>query len=206
MAIVKPKNLKVNYKEAWEELENHLELIDTYVSHSTLLSYMEELKKKHKNMITLEKRTDKEMVDYCINKSVEAQMENIHLKKKLKEYRKDTKIEHWIQVNSDVKVKKRKESLSQSMKFLNEIEEVLYKKNTSYDQGIKYINFSDIDRYILDRILELKILTPNKIRVRKPERKLFDVHLVCITKDNLEFTFDWHCTDSKAACIVARHS
>ena len=199
MAIVKPKNLKINYKEAWEELikemknntnpELHLGAIAT-------LEVMKELEEKHKNMITLEKRTDKEMVDYCINKSVEARMENIHLKKKLKECREGTKTEHWIQVNSDVKVKKRKESLSQSMKFLNEIEEVLYEKNTSYDQGIKYINFSDIDRYILNRILELKILTSNKTRVRKPERKLFDVHLVTVTKDDLQFTFYWHCTDS----------
>jgi len=141
MAVVKPKNLEVNYEGAWKELENHLELIDAYVSHSTLLLYMKELEEKHKNMITLKKRTDNEMVDYCIKKSVEAQMENIHLKKKLKECRKGTKTEHWIQV----------------------------------------------------RITDEK--------VKKPERKLFDVHLVTMTKEGFSFTFDWHCTDKKTAYL-----
>jgi hypothetical protein len=97
---------------------------------------MDELEKKHKNMITIKRRSNPEIVDYCIKKSVEAQMENIHLKKELRE-------------------QKRK------MIFRN----------------IGYSKFLE--------------------KAEKPKRKLFDVHLITITDDSLEFNLDMKVTAKK---------
>jgi len=226
MAVVKPKDLKINYEGAWEELRKRvLPELRKYNSFDNIIEAeinrtMDELEKKHKNIITLKRRSDNEIVDYCIKKSVEAQMENIHLKKKLRECQKGARTEHWIQVNPKVKVREKdvkayirvgdkKEKISQSMKFLNDIESVLYKKNTTYYGGITHRDFSNTDRYILDRVLELKILVPKEMRVptnagynKSPkEQKLFDIHLVTCTEDALQFTFDWHCTDKKTAYL-----
>jgi len=92
MAVVKPMDLKINYEGAWKELREHLGLMDARSLYSTLLLYMDELEVKHKNMITIKERTDKEIVEHCIRSSVEAGMENIHLKKRIKELEKNEKL------------------------------------------------------------------------------------------------------------------
>ena len=205
MAVVKPKDLKVNYEGAWKELEGIIGKHTLHISSAEGIKQihiglkMEWLKKKHKNMITLKRRSDNEMVDYCIKKSIESQMENIHLKKKLREYQKGTGTEHWIQVNPNVRVKEKREEVSnQSMQLLREIEEEICNKNRTRTDGVIHINMSASDIYIMSRVHELMIMIPIK---QKPERKLFDVHLVTVTNDDLQFVFDWHCTDKKTAYL-----
>ena len=89
MAKLEPMNPTVNYEEAWKELRGMLGLMNARSLHKTILLQMDEFEKKYKNVITIKRRTDNEMVDYCIKKSVEAQMENIHLRKRIKELKED---------------------------------------------------------------------------------------------------------------------
>lgn len=216
MAILKPKDLTINYEGAWKELYKVIPrcAIHLFAGEGTESIYIEEkmnnLEKKHKNLITIKRRSNPEIVDYCIKKSVEAQMENIHLKRKLREQkglaitkegfgkykepeRKLSNVEGIIRI--DEKERKPEKIQSKSMRFLNEIERALYKKNTTYDGDVKHIEFSNTDRYILDRILELKILIP-EIK-KKPKRKLFDVNLITITDDSLEFNLNLKVTAKK---------
>ena len=91
MAVLKPLKPTVNFEEAWKELMGMIPKFRDFfpgmtgVAVDSFEDKMKELEKKHKNVIIIKRRTDNEMVDYCIKKSVEAQMENIHLKKKLGE-------------------------------------------------------------------------------------------------------------------------
>ena len=148
MAVVKPLKPTVNFEEAWKELKgilgrNNLSITifsgsgteDVYINEEK----MNELEKKYKNIITIKRHSDNEMVDYCIKKSVEAQMENIHLRKKLRE-------------------------MTQSLAIKKRMNQAGY-----YGQ-----------------------LYP-----KKPERKLFKVHLVCVTGNDLQFVFDWNVTGKK---------
>ena len=90
MAKLKPMNPTVNYEGAWKELKQTLPELRKYHSFDNIIEasiddMMRELETKHKNLITLKRRSDSEIVDYCIRKSVEARMEVIYLKRKLRE-------------------------------------------------------------------------------------------------------------------------
>ena len=87
MAKLKPMNPTINYEAAWMELKEKCgnTYIEPIEGEANLNKAMQEIEKKHKNVIIIKRRSDSEIVDYCIKKSVEARMENIHLKKKLRE-------------------------------------------------------------------------------------------------------------------------
>lgn len=83
--------IKVDYEGAWKELketiERHISPVDMI---KTLLPYINELEQKHThNYIDIRRRSDKEIADYCLKKYTELSMENIYLKKELKEYKEE---------------------------------------------------------------------------------------------------------------------
>lgn len=96
MAVVKPLKLTVNFEGAWKEFRreySHKYIHGILKKRSTadthlIVNLMDDLENSYKNVITIGRRTGEEMVDYCIKKSVEARMENIHLKKELREQKK----------------------------------------------------------------------------------------------------------------------
>lgn len=86
MAKLKPMNPTVNYEEAWMDFKKEwgsVEIDD--IADRKISEVMEQIERQHKNLITPKRRSDSEIVDYCIRKNIETQMENIHLKRKLRE-------------------------------------------------------------------------------------------------------------------------
>ena len=160
MAVVKPLKPTVNYEEAWKELKSKYGTFYKDTEEGRCVGeMMGMLEIKHKNMITIERRSNPEMVDYCIKKSVEAQMENIHLKKKLRE-----------------------------QKGL-----IITKAGFS--------KFEEPER----KLSNVKGIIKVSEEKREPERNLFKVHLVCLTKDDSQFVFDWEVTEKKLGYLSMAH-
>lgn len=185
MAMIKPprkplSNLKINFEAAWEELLKGLHILGEIYDEEgkcveqTIRDKMVELEEKHKNMVTLKQRSNPEIVDYCIKKSVEAQMENIYLKKKLKEKYQGPKIPMERYDNGMFKDAKRQ------WKALPETagkSEIYCKDRVCPSPKRRFV--------IIDET------------VKNPESKLFHIHLVTITGDSIEFNLNMKVTEKK---------
>ncbi|MBA7512701.1 hypothetical protein ES705_04709 [subsurface metagenome] len=84
--------IKVDYEGAWKELKKELNISSTIIRDAifttSLIDMMDNFEQKHThNYIDIRKRSDKEVADYCLKKYAEVYMENINLKKKLKEHK-----------------------------------------------------------------------------------------------------------------------
>jgi len=84
--------IKVDYEGAWKELRKDIgdKEIENYEDTRPLKIFyiMDDLEQRHThNYIDIRKRSDKEVADYCLKKYAEVYMENINLKKKLKEHK-----------------------------------------------------------------------------------------------------------------------
>jgi len=78
--------IKVDYEGAWKGLKEYLS--KNYITDERIMEVVEKFEQEHThNYIDIRKRSDKEVADYCLKKYAEVYMENINLKKKLKEHK-----------------------------------------------------------------------------------------------------------------------
>jgi len=87
--------IKIDYEGAWKELEEYFyekaksenrKVQEYNIFSLNHYNMMKNLEKIHtQNVIELKKRSDKEIADYCLKKYTEIYLENINLKKRLKE-------------------------------------------------------------------------------------------------------------------------
>jgi len=76
--------IKIDYEKAWKELRDH-----NNEATFSLAAKMYALEQKYtQDVIELKRRSDKEMVDYCLKKNTEIYLELIELKNKLRELSK----------------------------------------------------------------------------------------------------------------------
>jgi len=82
--------IRIDYEGAWKELKEYLK--KSYITDETIMDVVENFEQKHThNYIDIQKRSDKEIADYCLKKYAEVYLELVELKDKLKGLDEDKK-------------------------------------------------------------------------------------------------------------------
>lgn len=80
--------IKIDYERAWKDLKEEIgdAIMEGGMTGTPIKFTMEMFEQKHThNYIDIKKRSDKEIADYCLKKHAEVYLENIDLKKKLRD-------------------------------------------------------------------------------------------------------------------------
>ena len=86
----KKQEYRINFEGAWKELVRELDKSSPIDLYKTIRVYMAHLEKKHKNIIDIKRvELTADLIDKCVSKRVQCKIENIHLKKNLREANKE---------------------------------------------------------------------------------------------------------------------